>query len=216
MLLIDRFSIGELEANCYFVRDDVTQTALIVDMGVPSEEVYREIDAFGGENLQYILLTHGHFDHIGNTAALKRRYPRAAIVIGRKDDPFTSSAALNLSVHFDISCEPFRADRLVDDGEKLPFGNFTIQVIGTPGHTAGGVCYQIGDNLFTGDTIISPTTGRTDFPTGNSREMIASVRKIAALPGNPHLFCGHGEESTLAYERKYNMIMRNCTNEDLY
>ena len=209
------FPVGELQANCYLVTDEEAGAALLVDTGAPHRELEREIEMFGGDKLQYILLTHGHFDHIGYTAALKQQYPQVKIVISEKDAPFTHRDDLNLSLFFEGTLPHFDADILVKDGDRLPFGSGTIEVIATPGHTAGGVCYRIDDSLFTGDTLISLTTGRTDFPTGNTREMLRSIKRLAAIPGDLKVYCGHGESSTLAYERDHNFAMRDFSDDDL-
>lgn len=216
MLNVRCFPIGELQANCYFVTDDDSDVSLLVDTGASSSELEKAIEAFGPEKLEYLLLTHGHFDHIGNAAAIKRKYPNVKIVIGEKESDFTTKDTLNLSLYFDGTLEHFTADILVKDNDELQFGSNRIKIISTPGHTIGGVCYLIGNNLFTGDTIMSCTTGRTDFPTGNIRDMMISVAKIAEIDGNPDIYCGHGESTTLNYEREHNIFMRKSGYDDLY
>ena len=216
MLKIECYPLGELQANCYFVYDEQNDVSLLVDPGAESEILQNKIEKFGSEKLQYILLTHGHFDHIGNAAHLKRKYPDVKIVIGENDSEFTTNDSLNLSVFFGDTADHFNADILVNDASELVFGENKIYVIATPGHTRGGVCYRLGDNLFTGDTIMSRTTGRMDFPTGNSREMYDSVQKIASIKKNLNLFCGHGASTTLDYEKTHNIAMGNIKCDDLY
>ncbi len=216
MIKIKSYTVGSLAANCYFVTDTDSDVSLLIDTGAESLAVENAVNEFGSDKLKYILLTHGHFDHIGNTANLKKRYPNAKIVIGEKDAPFTNDDSLNLSLFFGEPVEHFNADILVSDGTELTFGSRTIKVIATPGHTIGGVCYIIGNNLFTGDTIMSQTTGRMDFPTGNSRDMFESVKKIAAIKENLNVYCGHGESSTLNFERAHNIFMGNTEYDDLY
>lgn len=216
MIGIECYPVGVLQANCFFVYDEENGVSLLVDPGAASENLEERINSFGAEKLQYILLTHGHFDHIGNAAALKRKYPDVSIVISEDDSPFTTNDSLNLSVFFGSSADHFTADILVNDGDQLDFGKEKISVIATPGHTKGGVCYRLGSSLFTGDTIMKCTTGRMDFPTGSSAEMFASVKKLAAIPENLKLYCGHGSSSELDYERKHNIAMGNCSYDDLY
>ena len=104
----------------------------------------------------------------------------------------------------------------VNDEESIPFGNDYIKVLSTPGHTEGSVCFLLGEHLFTGDTLMSMSCGRTDFPTGSRDDMIASLKKIYDMEGNPYVYCGHGEDSRLEYERKNNPVMRAALNEHLY
>lgn len=217
MIKVECYPVGELSANMFLVLDDEQELCFAVDTGAPSPEAEKRIDSFGADKLKYILLTHGHFDHIGNTAAMKRKYPNVIIVIGEGDSVFTNNDSLNLAGHFPgIYVEHFNADIIVNESSILSFGNKKITVMETPGHTRGGVCYRFEDMLFTGDTIISGTTGRMDFPTGDSRAMLESAKRIAALEGNLKLFCGHGNATTLDFERKYNYAMGNITYDDLY
>lgn len=216
MIKVKWFPVGELAANCYFVYDEEEGVSLLIDTGAPCEEMYRAVEAFGADKLQYLLLTHGHFDHIGNASAVREKYPQVKIVIGEKDKDFTQRDSLNLSLFFEEGLKHFDADILVNEGDELPFGRERIKVLSTPGHTAGGVCYIIGDSVFTGDTLISGSCGRTDFPTGSGREMIASLRRLAELPGDMKVYCGHGESSTLEYERRTNFCMRSDEHDDIY
>jgi len=215
MIKVECFPLGVLSANCYFVYDPDNKVSMLVDTGDSSTVLQARIDSFGGEKLQYILLTHGHFDHIGGTAWFKERYPQVRIVLSEGDLDFPSDQRLNLAHHFDQQIIHFRPDIIVKDGDELPFGKETIRVLSTPGHTRGGVCYLLGEHLFTGDTLISGTTGRTDFPTGNIKAMYRSIERLAALDGDYYVYCGHGEMSTLENERLYNMFMRKYFYDDL-
>lgn len=204
------YPLGELGANCCFVTDSSDSFSLVVDPGAPSVKIEELINDFGSETLKYILLTHGHFDHIGNAAALKERFPASKIVISREDEPFTKNDHLNLAAYMgDITVTHFTPDIIVSDNDVIDFGSETIRVISTPGHTAGSVCYVIGDSIFTGDTLMKGTTGRVDFPTGSSSDMRNSLSKLSALKEDYKLYCGHGESSTLHYEKKHNIFLGN-------
>ena len=208
------FELGALQANCYFVTDG--DEAFVVDPGDRSCQLTDYIDSFGADKLRYIILTHGHFDHIGFAAELKRKYPDSKIVIGEEDSSFTSNDTLNLSLFFGSPTEHFQPDITVSDGDVLTFGNGGITVISTPGHTRGSICLRYGDALFSGDTIMRCTTGRTDFPTGSSMEMFNSAKKLAAIDADLKIYCGHGPQTTLDFEKKHNYAMGTNSYDDLY
>ena len=207
MIKIERFVVGEIEANCFFVTDDEENLAFLVDTGDYSFELKKRIKEFGAEKVKYILLTHGHLDHIGYASEMREEFPSAKIVIGKDDAHFTNEDDLNLSSLFGMTFRHFDADILVEDESELAFGSKKIKVISTPGHTKGGVCYIFGDCIFTGDTLFRGCVGRTDFPTSSKEDMKKSLEKLEALDGNYKVYCGHESNTTLDYERKNNIYM---------
>ena len=207
MIKIERFVVGEIEANCFFVTDDEENLAFLVDTGDYSFELKKRIKEFGAEKVKYILLTHGHLDHIGYASEMREEFPSAKIVIGKDDAHFTNEDDLNLSSLFGMTFRHFDADILVEDGSELAFGSKKIKVISTPGHTKGGVCYIFGDCIFTGDTLFRGCIGRTDFPTSSKEDMKKSLEKLEALDGNYKVYCGHESNTTLDHERKNNIYM---------
>ena len=207
MIKIERFVVGEIEANCFFVTDDEENLAFLVDTGDYSFELKKRIKEFGAEKVKYILLTHGHLDHIGYASEMREEFPSAKIVIGKDDAHFTNEDDLNLSSLFGMTFRHFDADILVEDESELAFGSKKIKVISTPGHTKGGVCYIFGDCIFTGDTLFRGCIGRTDFPTSSKEDMKKSLEKLEALDGNYKVYCGHESNTTLDRERKNNIYM---------
>ena len=207
MIKIERFVVGEIEANCFFVTDDEENLAFLVDTGDYSFELKKRIKEFGAEKVKYILLTHGHLDHIGYASEMREEFPSAKIVIGKDDAHFTNEDDLNLSSLFGMTFRHFDADILVEDGSELAFGSKKIKVISTLGHTKGGVCYIFGDCIFTGDTLFRGCIGRTDFPTSSKEDMKKSLEKLEALDGNYKVYCGHESNTTLDRERKNNIYM---------
>lgn len=199
----------EISCNCYFVTEDSTGVAFVADPGEGCPQLEKRIEEYGADKLKYILLTHGHYDHIASVAAMKRKYPHVKVVIGEKESSFTSDKMLNLSMFSGVPVEKFNADILVRNGTILDFGEEKIQIIETPGHTVGGVSYRIGNNLFTGDTLFHVSMGRTDLPTGNAQQIMKSLKILAELDGNPNVYCGHGNSTTLEFERKNNPYMRD-------
>ncbi len=195
-------------ANCYLVTDMATNESLLVDPGAFAERQKDYIKSQGIENLRYILLTHGHFDHMLGVEKFRQEFS-AKVVIHPMDEDKLSSAEKSLYSRFDRDNPfvPTGADISVNDGDTLPFGNETIEVIHTPGHTKGGVCYKIRDLLFTGDTLFKGTIGRTDFPDSDENEMLESLIKLDKLDMDYKIYPGHEGVTTLDFEKKANQYM---------
>ena len=201
---IETLYFGGNEANCYLVSTD--SAAVVIDPAAP----FKEARAFLEENSEkerYIFLTHFHFDHILGAKELKEKYV-CKIVIGEQDEIGLYDDTYSLSGWVGLSQEPFYADIKVTDGDEIPLGGETVKVIHTPGHTAGSVCYMIGDVIFTGDTLFEYSAGRTDFPTGDSDTLMASLKKLSKLPKNFTLYPGHGDSTTLLKEKLHNPYMQ--------
>lgn len=198
--------VGQLMTNCYIVWDEHTKNAAVID---PGDDGAYLADCLkkNGLTLQYILLTHGHFDHIGGVAAVKVA-TGAKVVISAEDAPMLTSSRKSLAAFSFLSQAPAQADILVQDGDTVTLGNTAFTVLATPGHTPGGVCYIAGDCIFSGDTLFFCSCGRTDFPGGNSREIMDSLQKLAALPGDYTVYPGHDRFSTLNFERQHNPYMK--------
>lgn len=199
---------GMLPTNCYFLIDEKTKKSAVVDPGFYSTQMEAVIQDIGADNVDYILLTHGHFDHMLGAGKVKKQ-TGAKVVITAADSGMLQDDHLNLAALFTSERPTLReADILVKDGDVLPLGELAIRVIATPGHTVGGCCYQVENAVFTGDTLMRGTIGRSDFPTGNYTDLLASVKKLGELPGDYHVYPGHESETTLAYERENNPFLR--------
>lgn len=199
----------EIFANCYLLIDEESGEAAIVDPAWYGEVVKKALE---NENitLKYVLLTHGHFDHIFGVYGLQSQ-EGAKVVIHSKDaghllDPKKSLAEGNFPEHQ----YPVNADILVKDGDILKLGNEEIKVMSTPGHTEGSVCYVLEKErvIFSGDTLFCMTAGRTDFFDGSDEKMIASLKRLIALEGDYRVLPGHNRETTLESERKRNWYIR--------
>ena len=177
---VQRFLVGPLNTNCYLVQSKKTKETLLVDPGMACDELDDAVRELGAENLKYILLTHGHFDHIGG-AAYYQRMTHGKIVMFYLESRFAADGALNLGKSFYSPVEPFQSDITLREADTLPFGGESITVLHTPGHTSGSCVYCLGNILFTGDTLMRFSIGRTEFPTGNLAEMRASLSRLAAL-----------------------------------
>lgn len=196
MITVHKIYPKGFAANCYLLTAD-GKTAVAIDPAQP--RVLEESQKYGLK-VEYVLLTHGHFDHIGGCAALQRAGAKVGCLSGEERLAILD----NLSYRFGGEVEPFTVDFTVKDGEILEICGMKIKVIASPGHTAGGACYLAEDNLFTGDTLFRDGVGRTDLPTGNYGQLEKSVKKLYDLEGDYIVYAGHGGDSTLERERKTN------------
>lgn len=205
---VTNISFPGFAANCYLVTDMATNESLLVDPGAYGERQKEYIKSQGAEKLSYILLTHGHFDHMLGAEKFRKELG-GKTVIHCLDEDKLCSAQKSLYSLFDRDGEfvPTTADITVNDGDTLPFGSETIEVIHTPGHTKGGVCYKIRDLLFTGDTLFKSTIGRTDFPDSDEDEMLSSLIRLDKLQSDYKIYPGHEGVTTLDFEKKANRYM---------
>ena len=201
--------LGPVMANTHIVIDEASGSAAIIDAGDCNFMLLSVLEDERIKKIEYILLTHGHFDHIDGVGGLKRSFPDAKIVVHQADAPMLSDSVLSLAAPFGFRAkDSISPDIVVLGGEELPFGNSSIRVIHTPGHTEGGVTYVIDKNLYTGDTLFFGSVGRTDFPGGDFDVLNDSVCRLFDLDGDYDVYPGHDRKTTLDYERKNNNYVR--------
>lgn len=191
----------EFGCNSYIVTKD-GKNAVVIDCAEP--EVYDECIQRGLKPLA-VLLTHGHFDHVGGCGKF---YDNGVPVYCGEDEKVLIFSKENRGIFGGVYIPEFEIYKTLKDGEEVELGGIKFKVISTPGHTAGGVCYIAENSLFSGDTLFKCSVGRSDLPTGNARQLIESVKKLFALDGDYKVYCGHEQETTLDYERKYNPYIR--------
>lgn len=206
MMKIDYVTVGMIATNCYLIEDEATGKRAVIDPGDRSDALTAEIDRRGG-TLDYILLTHGHYDHILGVGALCERYS-PTVCAAEKELALIAEPSYNLSKKHGLTIPPFTVDRALSDGDTIMLGETKITFINTPGHTMGSGCYIAEDAIFSGDTLFCESVGRTDFPTSSMHDMMRSIRRLRDLEGDYRVFPGHDAFSTLSHERKYNPYMR--------
>ena len=192
--------VGPIGTNCYLLEDEDSHTAAVVDPGDEADRILAQAKADGVE-IQSILLTHAHYDHTTGVAGLLKALPNIPVYLHPAD-----IARLGSQVFPPLGTEPTP----YDDGDLVKVGGIDVQVLHTPGHTPGGVCLMAGEALFTGDTLFQGSMGRTDLPGGSYEEIMASLARLAKLPGDFHVLPGHMGMSTLEAERKSNYYMQEA------
>ena len=196
--------LGLVSTNCYFAVNITTNQVIIIDPA-DSPEVIKNVIAMNGYKPEAILLTHGHFDHILAAEAIKSEY-NIPVYAGSAEKRLLEDAESNLSDSYGIGVA-ISADIYAEDDAILDIAGFTIKVLHTPGHTVGSVCYYFvaDDVLFSGDTLFCESVGRTDFPTGSGATLVKSIKeKLLILPENTVVYPGHGESTSVGYEKQYN------------
>lgn len=206
MIKIKIYNVTELATNCCLLTDEKTGKMAVSDPGDKSEKLIDDIKANGGK-LEYVMLTHGHYDHIGYANQLAQMFG-AKIVCGKAANEFLSRPELNLSAKHGLQFAPFDSDIQLADGDTFNLGDTEIKYITTPGHTSGCGCYIFDETIICGDTLFYQSCGRTDLPTGNNEQMMQSLKKLKNISGDYTCIPGHGQLTSLQYERNYNYIMR--------
>lgn len=202
---IMKLVVGQLQENCFILFDE-NKDAFVVDPGGSSENIIEAIEK-NSLNIKYILLTHGHFDHVGAVAALVKKY-KAPVYLSKEDRAFLESPKEVRASSFGMQIESAEVDVFVKEGDEIPFSEGTIKVIETPGHTLGSVCYLFENYLFAGDTLFNGSIGRTDFPESDHSLMVESLKKLKKLDDEIYVLSGHGPESQISYEKMANPYLR--------
>ena len=198
-------TVGELAVNCWFLVNEARKEALVFDPGDEAERI-RSYAEQKGWKIAGILLTHGHADHMGGAEELKR-LTEAEIYALAEEEPLLKNGKTNLSVYIMRRVITMEADEYVRDGQELTLSGIRLKVLRTPGHTPGGCCFYCEEAgcVFAGDTLFQGSVGRSDFPGGSMSELVRSVKeKLFLLPDDTKVYPGHGEETTIAFEKQYN------------
>lgn len=205
-MILKTLAVGPIMANCYILGCEKTRSAVVID---PGDEPDRILLALAEHKLtvKYIINTHAHFDHVGANRRLKDA-TGAELVIHPDDAPMLgmlSEAAAAFGMAAENSPLP---DRTITDGDRITFGDITLNVIHTPGHSLGGISLHTDKMVFVGDTLFAGSIGRTDFPGGDYATLIASIKnKLFPLGDDVTAFTGHGPSTTIGMERRTNPFL---------
>ena len=205
-MIIKNVVVGPLEVNCYIIGCEESMEAAIIDPGGDADEIIRVIQNEGLKP-EFIINTHAHFDHVGAVRAIQEHFNIDFLL--HKDDLF-------LIEHLDEQVMQFGLDRVakpevnkfVKNGDTVSLGKMTIKTIHTPGHTPGGVCYYVDNNVFVGDTLFAGSIGRTDFPGSSYEQLIQSIKEnLFPLGDSVTVYTGHGPKTSKGNEKTHNPFL---------
>ena len=197
--------LGPVQTNVYFLINDETKETVLFDPAYAGERIVKYLSD-SGLTLRAIFLTHGHFDHITGVSSVCDAL-KVPVYAAEKEERLLSDGQLNESLEgygYSVTVKP---DVLLSDGQETEVAGMKIRMIETPGHTEGSCCYyhEEGKALFSGDTLFAGSVGRTDLPTGSMKQLLTSIEtKLMSLPDDTDVYPGHGEFTTIGYERKWN------------
>lgn len=198
-MIIKTVIAGMYEENCYLVMDEDTKELAIIDPGGQANVLTKEIKLLNAKP-KFVLLTHGHSDHVDGVVELVNQF-NIPFYISEKEEEYMQNDK------FVFGSLP-KASGYLKEGDTLSLGNNNIKVIETPGHTQGGICFLINDDLFTGDTLFHGSVGRSDFPGGNGMQLVKNIKeKLLPLGDDIKVYAGHGPSSTVGYEKRNNPFL---------
>lgn len=205
-MILKTLVVGLLETNCYILGDEKTKEAVVIDPGGDFDEIDEQLQALGLK-VKYIVLTHGHFDHTDALAQLKKA-TGAEVLIHAQDAGMLSSGRQAQPFLLESGKDPCSADRTLKEGDKVEFGEYELEVLHTPGHTAGGISLMVDKMIFVGDTVFCGSIGRTDLPGGSHKQLMSSIKEKLLRKGEDYLvYPGHGPVSSIGEERRNNPFL---------
>ncbi|OGR21335.1 MAG: MBL fold metallo-hydrolase [Desulfobacula sp. RIFOXYA12_FULL_46_16] len=206
-MIVKKLEVGPIMANCYILGCESTKEAVVIDPGDDADRILMEL-AKAGLKVKYLINTHGHFDHVGANKRMKE-VTGAELAIHPDDEPMLKELSRS-AMMFGLSAENSPpADIRLNHGDEISFGEITLKVIHTPGHSKGGICLYTKGYLFAGDTLFAGSIGRTDLNGGDYDTLISSIKeKLLVLEPDTVVYTGHGPETTIANEKRMNPFLR--------
>lgn len=206
-MILKALAVGPIMANCYILGCERTKSAAVIDPGEDADRILMKL-AEEKLTLEYIINTHGHFDHVGGNSQLKNA-SGAELVIHKADEPMLAElgrAAASFGLSAENSPPP---DKTVDEGDVISFGDISLKVLHTPGHSPGGISLLTDKIVFVGDSLFAGSIGRTDLPGGDYNTLITSIKtKLLALDEDTTVYTGHGPATTIRQEKRVNPFLR--------
>ncbi len=206
-MIIQKMEVGPIMANCFILGCEKTKEAAVIDPGDDADRILMAL-AKAELKVKYLINTHGHFDHVGANKRMKET-TGAQIAVHPDDEPMLVELSRSAAM-FGLSAENSPpADILLKDGDEISFGEITLKIIHTPGHSPGGICLYTPGHLFAGDTLFMGSIGRTDLPGGDYDTLISSIKtKLLDLDDDTVVYTGHGPETSIGNEKRMNPFLR--------
>ena len=204
MLKIHALTLGLYQTNTYIIHDEASSSCCVIDPGYEAATIADKLDALG-LTLDAILLTHGHFDHVG---AVKELVKATGCALWIHEGDYSQPLNPTLSRFYPLANSDFTEIQFCEEGQVIAAGGLEFSVWSTPGHTWGSVCYACKDALFTGDTLFAGSCGRIDLPGGDYKAMLASLARLASTTADYRVYPGHGGSSLLSREQQTNPYLR--------
>ncbi len=205
-MILKTLIVGPLETNCYVLGDEKSKEAVVIDPGGDFAEIEEQLQT-AELQVKYIILTHGHFDHTGALAQLKET-TGAKVLIHAEDAAMLSSGGGAQAFLLETGNAPGSADGTIEEGDRIQFGQYQLEVLHTPGHSPGGISLFTDKMIFVGDSLFCGSIGRTDLPGGSYDQLIESIkRKLLSKGDDCIVYPGHGPSSTVGEERRNNPFL---------